>query len=83
MRKAEGEIGVKVTVSEPEREERRQGKEFDHLQKVTSIFEAWKCRIGLENWDGAVERLEKHNAVYKKLWVQNLDNESNLYISRL
>ena len=80
MRKAEEEIGVKVTVSEPERAERRQGKEFDHLQKVTSIFEARKCRFGLENWDGAVERLEKHNGIYKELWAQNLDN---FYISRL
>ena len=83
MRKAEGEIGVKVTLSEPERAERRQGKEFGHLQKVTSVFEAWKCRCGLENWNGEVESLEKHNSIYKKLWAQNLDNESNFYISRL
>lgn len=83
MRKAEGEIGVKVTVSEPERAKRRQLKEFDHLQKVTFIFGAWKCRFGLENWNGTVERLEKHNGIYKELWAQNLDNESNFYISRL
>lgn len=61
MRKAEGEIGVKVTVSEPERAERRQGKEFDHLRKLLPFLK--HGNVDLENWDGAVERLEKHNAI--------------------
>lgn len=60
-RNEEGEISVEVPISEPGRIERRWCKEWDHSEKVSSIFEELEGRLGLGVGIEQVERSEKHS----------------------
>lgn len=85
-KRGEGEIGVEVSVSVPGRTERRQSKEFEYNQKVTSIFEELEGRLGLEYWDRAGGEIRKARCPLQKAGsyeAQNLGGETNFCLSQL
>lgn len=65
-RKEEGEIGMGVPVSEHGRIKMRWGKEWDHSQKVSSIFEELEGRLGWGVGIEQMERSEKHSVLCRR-----------------